>query len=594
MERKDILDKYKWDLSVMYENDTLWKEEYDKVYSEYKEILNYKGKILESSANLLNTIELELNIGRKLEKLYVYAYMRLDEDTNNTYYQEMVGKIDNLNATISLDTSFITPELLESDYSKVEEFIKENDKLKRYEKYLKEIYRYKEHTLSKEEERVIAAFQQVLSNPSKTSSLLRNSDLDFGTINVEGEEVKLNNSNYSLYISSNNRQVRMDAFKTLYKEYAKHKNTLAQTLSGDMASNITISKLRGYNSVRESSLFDDNISLDIYDNLVDTVNNNMSTMYKYLSLRKKVLNLDELHLYDIYAPLIEEDEKKYTYEEAREIILKALSVFGEDYIANINKAFDENWIDVYPNDNKRSGAYSWGCYDSNPFILTNFQGRYDDVSTLAHELGHSMHSYYSNKNNDYEYSRYSIFVAEVASTVNELLLAYHMLETTEDVSQKLKIINELLELYKGTIYRQTMFAEFEKEIYDLKEKDEVITYEVLNNIYYDLNKKYFGKDVVIDDEIKYEWSRIPHFYTSFYVYQYATGLSAATHIVNSILNNEENAIKNYLEFLKTGGIDYPTNELKIAGVNIENKEVIESAIKTFDSLIDKFEKIYTK
>ena len=267
MERKDILDKYKWDLSVMYENDTLWKEEYDKVYSEYKEILNYKGKILESSANLLNTIELELNIGRKLEKLYVYAYMRLDEDTNNTYYQEMVGKIDNLNATISLDTSFITPELLESDYSKVEEFIKENDKLKRYEKYLKEIYRYKEHTLSKEEERVIAAFQQVLSNPSKTSSLLRNSDLDFGTINVEGEEVKLNNSNYSLYISSNNRQVRMDAFKTLYKEYAKHKNTLAQTLSGDMASNITISKLRGYNSVRESSLFDDNISLDIYDNL---------------------------------------------------------------------------------------------------------------------------------------------------------------------------------------------------------------------------------------------------------------------------------------------------------------------------------------
>lgn len=594
MERKDILDKYKWDLSVMYENDTLWKEEYDKVYSEYKEILNYKGKILESSANLLNTIELELNIGRKLEKLYVYAYMRLDEDTNNTYYQEMVGKIDNLNATISLDTSFITPELLESDYSKVEEFIKENDKLKRYEKYLKEIYRYKEHTLSKEEERVIAAFQQVLSNPSKTSSLLRNSDLDFGTINVEGEEVKLNNSNYSLYISSNNRQVRMDAFKTLYKEYAKHKNTLAQTLSGDMASNITISKLRGYNSVRESSLFDDNISLDIYDNLVDTVNNNMSTMYKYLSLRKKVLNLDELHLYDIYAPLIEEDEKKYTYEEAREIILKALSVFGEDYIANINKAFDENWIDVYPNDNKRSGAYSWGCYDSNPFILTNFQGRYDDVSTLAHELGHSMHSYYSNKNNDYEYSRYSIFVAEVASTVNELLIAYHMLETTEDVSQKLKIINELLELYKGTIYRQTMFAEFEKEIYDLKEKDEVITYEVLNNIYYDLNKKYFGKDVVIDDEIKYEWSRIPHFYTSFYVYQYATGLSAATHIVNSILNNEENAIKNYLEFLKTGGIDYPTNELKIAGVNIENKEVIESAIKTFDSLIDKFEKIYTK
>lgn len=594
MERKDILDKYKWDLSVMYENDTLWKEEYDKVYSEYKEILNYKGKILESSANLLNTIELELNIGRKLEKLYVYAYMRLDEDTNNTYYQEMVGKIDNLNATISLDTSFITPELLESDYSKVEEFIKENDKLKRYEKYLKEIYRYKEHTLSKEEERVIAAFQQVLSNPSKTSSLLRNSDLDFGTINVEGEEVKLNNSNYSLYISSNNRQVRMDAFKTLYKEYAKHKNTLAQTLSGDMASNITISKLRGYNSVRESSLFDDNISLDIYDNLVDTVNNNMSTMYKYLSLRKKVLNLDELHLYDIYAPLIEEDEKKYTYEEAREIILKALSVFGEDYIANINKAFDENWIDVYPNDNKRSGAYSWGCYDSNPFILTNFQGRYDDVSTLAHELGHSMHSYYSNKNNDYEYSRYSIFVAEVASTVNELLLAYHMLETTEDVSQKLKIINELLELYKGTIYRQTMFAEFEKEIYDLKEKDEVITYEVLNNIYYDLNKKYFGKDVVIDDEIKYEWSRIPHFYTSFYVYQYATGLSAATHIVNSILNNEENAVKNYLEFLKTGGIDYPTNELKIAGVNIENKEVIESAIKTFDSLIDKFEKIYTK
>lgn len=595
MKRADIDKKYKWDLTKMYENDELWNEEYQKLKNNYHELSKYKGKIMASANNLLKTIKTDLKYSRQIEKLYVYAYMRLDEDTNNTYYQNLVGKIDNLISEIGLESSYIIPELLESDYSLVEKYLKEKPGLKEYKFHLEEIFRYKNHTLSQREEEIIANFHQIIKSPNKTSSLLRNSDLKFGKIkNKNKEEVELTNSNYSLLISSNDREVRKNAFKLLYQKYEEHKNTFASTLAGNMESNCVLSRLKKFNNTRESFLYNHNIDPSIYDDLIDTVNNNLDVIYKYYQLKKEVLNLDELHMYDLYTELVSKSDKKYTFEEGKEIVIKALSVLGKDYIKNIKRAFDENWIDVYSNENKKSGAYSWGCYDSNPYILLNFQGKIDDVSTLAHELGHSMHSFYSHENNPYQYSSYAIFVAEVASTVNELLLANYMLNNSTDKTEKLDILNQILEIYKGTLYRQTMFAEFEKDIYNKKESGEIITYQLLNDIYYELNKKYFGDNVYIDEEIKYEWARIPHFYTSFYVYQYATGLSAAAYIVESILNKKENALENYLEFLKTGGRDYPVSELKIAGVDMNDPKIVESAIKMFDNKIEEFKKIYTK
>ena len=595
MERKNIQDQYKWNLSTMFNTNDDWYKEYDELNKLLPKTMKYKGKVLESAKTLLELINFDMEISKRIEKLYVYANMHLDEDTNNAYYQEMAGKIDNLNSQFSLATSYITPEILSCDFKLIKKYIDEEKGLEEYKYYLEEIFRFKKYVLSKEEERLIASFDQVMENPSKVSSLLRNSDLKFDKIkNEKNELVELNNSNYSLYMMSKDRNVRKDAFTSLYKGYAEHKNTLAKTLSGDLEASATIVKIRGYNSVREASLFANNINESIYDNLVDTINKNMNSVYKYYDLRKKVLGLNELHLYDMYAPLIDDNEKTYTYEEAQDLIIKSLSVLGDEYISNIKRAFKENWIDVYPNDNKKSGAYSWGCYLSNPFILTNFLGRYDDVSTLAHELGHSMHNLYSHANNPYQYSGYAIFVAEVASTVNELLLAHYMINNSNDNKEKLNLLNELLELYKGTMFRQTMFAEFETEIHNEVSNGEILTYDKLNSIYYNLNKKYFGNNVIIDDEIKYEWSRIPHFYTNFYVYQYATGLASATYIVESILSGKEHAVENYLEFLKTGGRDYPVEELKIAGVDINNPQVIESAVKTFDETIDEFEKIYTK
>ncbi len=595
MRREDIDSRYKWDLSKMYTTDELWNEEYRLIESNYHNISKHKDKVMASADNLYETILSDMEFGRRLEKLYVYAYMRLDEDTNNIHYQELVGKVDNLISEVTLESSYIIPELLESNYSLVKKYMKEKKELKEYKFYLEEIFRYKNHTLSKAEEKIIANFHQILNNPDKTSSLLRNSDLKFGKIKDEdGKETDLTNSNYSLFITSRDREVRKNAFKLLYKKYEEHKNTLAATLSGDMEGNCVLAKLKKFNDARESSLYSHNIPVSIYDNLIDTINNNMDVIYKYYQLKKDVLKLEELHLYDIYVDLVSESTKRYTFEEAKDLVINALSILGEDYIKNIKRAFDENWIDVYSNDNKKSGAYSWGCYDSNPYILLNYQGKLDDVSTIAHELGHSMHSLYSHSNNPYQYSSYAIFVAEVASTVNELILANYMLNNSNDKSEKVHILNQILELYKGTIYRQTMFAEFEKEIYNKKENGEIITYQLLNDTYYKLNEKYFGSNVIVDDEIKYEWARIPHFYNSFYVYQYATGLSAATYIVESILNKEENALENYLEFLKTGGRDYPVEELKIAGVDMNDSKVVESAVKMFNDKIEEFKKIYTE
>lgn len=590
--RSEIEEKYKWDLTPIYKDVDSWYEDYDLVSKEIKKVLDFKGNIVKSAKNLLDYIEFSMNLERKLYKLYYYAHLNFDSDTTNNEYQKMNGKIENLLAEYNKLDSFVNPEMMKIDYNQIKEFYKEEPRLQEYEFLLEQLYRYKDHILNTEAESIISSFANINSTPEQVFEALTDSDLRFGKVkNDKGEDVELTESNYSSFIESTNRDVRKEAFEMLLKTYSNYKNTIANTFAGNVEVLTTMAKLKKYSSSLEASLFDDNISTGVYNNLIDTVSNNLNVLYKYFDLKKEVLGLDEFHLYDQYNSLVPDCSKNYTFEEAKDLVLKALTVLGEDYVANLNKAFDERWIDVYNNKGKRTGAYSSGFYDTNPYVLLNFNGKFGDVSTLAHELGHSMHTYYSCHNNPYQYSSYKIFVAEVASTVNELLLKYYILNHTDDVNEKKYIINEMMNNFKSTIYRQTMFAEFERDMHALKEKGEVLTSQLLSDKYYELNKKYFGPNVVVDDVIRYEWERIPHFYYDFYVYKYAIGLSCACYIADGILNNKPNALENYKKFLSSGGSDYPANELKIASIDVTKSEVVESAIKMFDNLIKQFKEL---
>ena len=587
----DLVDT--WDLTLIFKNDAEFEKSLKETQKEISKISDYKGRILESSDTLLSFLELTDEIERKLYKLYYYAHLNLDTDTTNTKYQDMEGRVTNLLQEESVLSSFVLPELLKGDYGVVLKYIKENDKLKKYRFNLEMVYRYQNHSLSEESE-------ELLSNISKSFiasdafEALTDADMTFGNIHVDGEEVELTESNYNTFIRSHNRDVRKEAFERLLGTYGNFKNTLAKTFSGNVDLLTSMAKVKHFNSSLEASLYGDNISPDVYNKLIDTVNNNLDTLYKYYALKKKVLNVSELHLYDIYVPMVNSNDKNYTFEEAKKIVLEALSVLGEDYIQNLNKAFDERWIDIYNNKGKRGGAYSSGFYDTKPYLLLNFEGRYEDVTTLAHELGHSMHTFYSCSNQPYNLSSYNIFVAEVASTFNELLLVHYLIKNSKDDEEKLFLLNQLMELYKGTIFRQVMFAEFERDMHAYNEKGGILTNEYLCDKYYEIVKKYFGKDVYSDELIKNEWMRIPHFYYDFYVYKYAIGLSCATKIVDGILNNREKALENYLDFLKTGGSMYPADELKVAGVDIFSETLYTDAIKAFDSYIDSFAKIYNK
>lgn len=590
--RSEIEEKYKWDLTTIYETIEKYEQDIKIVKEEIEHVKKYKGKITLSAQNLYTYLTESDNLERKIYKLYYYAHLKHDEDTTNAKNQELLGNISNIMQKYGEVTSFVTPELLKIDYEKIKEYYKEEPKLLQYEFNLECIYRYKEHTLDEKSEKLLSTISKMFENPEETYEALTDSDMTFGNIIVDGKEVELTESNYSRYIKDKNVDVRKQAFTRLFETYNNYKNTITKTFKGNIEALTSEAKIRNYKSSIEASLFKDNVDISVYDNLCDTVSSNMDKILKYYKLKKKVLNIEEFHIYDIYLDMIPEFDKDYSFSEAKELVIKALSILGEDYIENLNKAFDERWIDIYNNKGKRGGAYSSGFYDTNPFVLLNYEGKYHDVSTLAHELGHSMHTYYSCKNNSYNNSDYKIFVAEVASTVNELLLAKYMLKTSKDKEEKLYILNQLLELYKSTIYRQTMFAEFEKEMHQLIEKEEVLTYENISEKYYKLNKKYFKDEVILDDLIKYEWERIPHFYYNFYVYKYAIGLSCASKIVDDILSNKPNAVENYKKFLKSGGSDYPINELKLAGVDVTKSEVVESALNMFDEIIDEFEKLY--
>lgn len=590
--RSEIDKNYQWDLSTIYGSIDEWNKEYISTKDKLPSLTKYKGSLLKDANTLLEFLNLDTEINRKLDKLFSYAHLLNDEDTTNTKNQELFGKIVNLNNEYSKITTFVKPELLKSNYEQIKAFYKDLPELKEYEVLLEEIYRYKEHTLDEREERIVAELNKSLSSPSEIFEKLTDADMKFPDIVDEnGNSVEFTESNYSIFIRSKDRRVRKDAFNILHNTYGKYKNTLSETYASLVEVEVALSKIYNFESAIKMSLFDDNIDVSVYDNLVKTVNENLKELYKYYDLRKKILNLDEQHLYDTYVSLVEDDNKNYTFSEAKDLVLKALSVLGDDYVEILNKAFDEKWIDVFNNVGKRSGAYSSGCYDTNPFILLNFEGKLDDVSTLSHELGHSVHSYFSREFNSYQNASYKIFVAEVASTVNELLLNNYMLKNTSDKNEKLSILNKQLELFKSTIFRQTMFAEFERDMHALVEQNGVLTNEVLCDAYYKLVKKYFGDSVYIDEAIKYEWSRIPHFYYNFYVYKYATGLSAAAFIASQILSGNKEYIEKYKNFLKLGGSMYPIDELKQIDIDMTKKEVVESAIEMFKNTLEEFEKL---
>lgn len=591
--RSEIKDEYKWDLTRIYKDEKEWQKDFDEVKEEILKVTSYKDSFLSNGKRLYEYLKYDEEVSRKLEKIYYYAHLNYDADTLDEKYKVMKNKVSDLFTKYNELSSFVVPEILKLDEEKLNTFYKDEERLEDYRFSIENIYRFKNHTLDEEKEKMLSNLSKCLSNPEETYEALTDSDFEYDYITDEkGNKVKFNESNYSLFIKSKDRGIRKKAFEMLHNKYKKYIRTITSTYKGEVENNVVLAKIRNYDSAISASLFSDNVSIDIYDNLIKVINDNMDVLYDYYDLKKEILSLDRLHMYDTYVEIINKIDKKYSFDEAKEIVIDALSVLGDKYISNLKKAFDEKWIDIYHSKGKRSGAYSSGNFDVNPYVLLNFEGTLNDVSTLAHELGHSMHTYLSCKNNPYQYSSYEIFVAEVASTVNELLLANYMLKNSKNKDEKLAIINHILDLYKATLYRQTMFAEFERETHKLREKGEVLTSDLLSNMYYDLVKKYFGPNVLCDDLIRYEWARIPHFYYNFYVYKYATGISAASYIVDGILNNKEGALENYINFLKTGGSMYPLDELKIAGVNLNSKSVILSAIKTFEKYLKEFKDIY--
>lgn len=588
--REEMDDKYKWDLEKIYANETIWEDDFKKLQQMIGQIASLQGTMAESPEALLRVMQTSDDMGRIAEKLYVYARMRRDENNANHVYQALFDRAERLGVEASSASAYIVPEILTIPESELKKYMQQNKDLAVYQHALEEILRQKEHILSAPEERLLAMAADISMASSNIFTMLNNADIKFPVIkDEEGNEVELTKGRYGSFMESSNRQVREDAYKALYGSYQKLINTLGASLGSSVKKDIFYARARQYPSAIAASLDGDNVAVEVYDRLIEAVHNNMEPMYRYMKIRKEQLGVDDLRMYDIYTPLVKDYKVNIPYEEAQQSMLKALQPLGEEYLENVKKGLNEGWIDVYENEGKTSGAYSWGTYDTQPYILMNYDNKLDDMFTLAHEMGHSMHSFYSNRNQPYVYAQYSIFVAEVASTVNESLLIDYLLEHSKDKQEKMYLINHYLEQFRGTVYRQTMFAEFEKIIHDRAEQGEAVTPELMSSVYRDLNKLYYGPEVVLDEEINIEWARIPHFYSSFYVYKYATGFSAATAIKESIRTEGAPAVARYQEFLKSGGSDYPISLLQKAGVDLTTPEPVESALKYFARLVDEFE-----
>lgn len=589
-ERKDMNQEFFWDLSTLFKSDEDWENAFAEIDKYFEELAAYSGKL--NNAKIIAEFSDKMTLAeRKLYNLYVYAHQRYDEDTRAEKAQGMFSRMSTKASQLVSLTAFAEPEILSLPDDKLKELLA-SEKLSEHKFNMEKLVRNKPHTLTEKEETLIARLSELMTSPGRIAGTLEDADLIFGSIKDEkGNEVELSGSNYILHQMSADRTLRKNAFDSYYKTFKEHINTFATTFSYNVKARSEEASIRKFNSSLEHSLFADNVPVDVYDSLIATVRKHLPDMYRYLALRKKILKLDELHYYDVYAPLSSEGGKKYSYDEAKELVLDAVSPLGEEYVSTVKSAFNNKWIDVYPNKGKRGGAYSSGTYDSNPYILLNFNGTLDSVSTLAHEMGHSIHSYLSHKNQPPQYGDYTIFVAEVASTVNENLMVELLLSKTSDPKERLALLNQYLENFKGTVFRQTMFAEFEKITHSMHEAGKALSPSALNEVYLNLIKDYFGEDLVIDDEVKYEWARIPHFYNSFYVYKYATGYSSAVALSEKIRNVGEEAVKNHLKFLSMGGSAFPIDELKVAGVDLTTPEPIDLALDKFAKVLDEAEKI---
>ena len=590
--REEMDPAYCWDLSSLFGSD----EEFEKTEQELaKKIEAFRAKqgtMKESAEALYDVLSGLDDISRVFSSLYVYASQKYHQDMGNQKYQGYAGKMDSMMAVLADASSFVEPEILELDEETVTEFEKASEPLRLYDRILKENFRKKEHILSPEMEAVLAKAGEMASSPDQIFSAFSNADLRFQPVTDEEEnQVPLSHGTFVGFLQSKDRRVRKEAFEKYYAEYEKHKNMLAATFGANLKQAAFFADVRKYPSALAASLDGGNIPVSVYDKLLEAIHAKMPAMYRYVALRKKLLGVDELHMYDVYVSLTKEYEQKYTYEQAIEIVKKALAVLGDDYVALLDKGFSERWVDVYENEGKKSGAYSWGSYDSHPYVLMSFDGTLNSVLTLAHEMGHSIHSWYSNANQSYTYAGYRIFVAEVASTCNEILLLNYMINEAKDRKEKFYLVNQLAERFRTTLFRQALFAEFEWETYKLSWNGTPLTKDLLCGLYHELNSEYYGKETVIDSDIDHEWERIPHFYMQFYVYQYATGFSAAMAIARRILAGDTETKDGYFRFLKGGCSRTPVELLKLVGLDMEEPEVVNEAVKVFKDLLDEMEEL---
>lgn len=589
--REDIPSGYKWNIEKIYKDSTQWEEEFENLKGKSKSLLNFQGT-LKDKENLKAYLSLDEDLSRTLEKLYVFAHMKSHEDTQNAKFQSLASKIDVFMAEFSSCTAFFVPEILSLDENEFFCMIDNDKDLKLYNTFFKTIFKEKPHILSKEVEEVIASVSNCLGSSESIFSILTNADMSFGTIkDEEGNLIELSEGNYSNFIKSKNKDVRKSAFELLFGTYKKYENTITKTLTSSIRSAIFLSKTRKYKSTLEASLNPNDIPVDVYTNAINTIDENLNSLHRYVSLKKKLLKLDEIHMYDLYVPVIDMPKEHIEYEDAVKIVEEALKPLGEEYLGIFDEGIKNGWVDVFENKGKRSGAYSWGSYDTMPYVLLNYNFDLHDVSTLAHEMGHSIHSYYTRNNQPYVYGNYTLFCAEVASTTNEILLINYLINKETNLNKKLYLINQELEQIRTTVYRQLMFAEFELVTHKTLEEGGDLTSKDLNKIWLDLNKKYFGDEIIIDKDIEIEWARIPHFYSHFYVYQYATGYAAASSFATSILNKEDNAVETYKEFLKAGASLYPVDTLKKAKVDMTTDKPLKDTIKRFNELLDMLEEL---
>lgn len=594
LQRNEINEKDTWDLSTIFETDQKWEEELVLLTEDTKEAANLEGHLLDSAESLLNITERYLDLSRRLEKLYVYAHMKNDQDTRVAKYQEYYAKAMTLYSQLDQVFSFYEPEFMAITEEQYQNFLAEEPKLQPYKHFFDKLLQNKEHVLSQREEELLAGAGEIFGAASETFAILDNADIVFPLVKDEdGNEVQLSHGVYMRLVESKNREVRRGAYEALYSTYEQYQHTYAKTLQTNVKVQNYRAKVRNYKSAREAALATNFVPESVYDNLVSAVRKHLPLLHRYLALRSKILGIPDLKMYDVYTPL-SSVEYSFTYEEALKKAEEALAVLGEDYLSRVKRAFSERWIDVYENQGKRSGAYSGGSYDTNAFMLLNWQDNLDNLFTLVHETGHSMHSSYTRETQPYVYGDYSIFLAEIASTTNENILTEKLLQEVQDDATRFAILNNFLDGFRGTVFRQTQFAEFEHAIHQADQNGEVLTSEFLNNLYADLNQEYYGLSKEDNPQIQYEWARIPHFYYNYYVYQYSTGFAAASALAEKIVHGSQDDRDRYIDYLKAGKSDYPLNIMRKAGVDMEKEDYLNDAFAVFERRLDEFEALVEK